>query len=187
MPLLNYQYFILLRSTALNQVYGNEHLDPVAFKIYTEDRKFMHNLGVVFAIVITLFLPLYNIANCELLEEFEIVKRFVKFNDPENPNSDEKSRPKLLLFRLLIFVITISFALLTDKVEVVLNFSGAIFVPLISFYMPVLANIGTWRLLGTKVSAWRYVHEYAILLLAAGMQVFSLRYSIWCQILGNAC
>lgn len=147
----------------------------------------MHALSIVFAVVITLFLPLYNIANCELLEEFDVVKNCVTLKEPNFRGQIEKSRPKLLIFRVAFLILTIAFAFLTDKVEVVLNFSGAVLVPIICFYLPVLANMGTNKLLGCKPSYLGIAHDVTIILVSMVSQVFSVHYSLWCEILGHAC
>lgn len=169
-------------------VYGNEELDPCAFKIYTSARPFMHSLSIAFSIVITLFLPLYNISNSELLEEFDWVLDFVSLHSSAEVASQEdrdKSRPRLFLFRAALFIVTIAFAFLTNKVEVVLNFSGAVIIPFICFYIPIVANLMTAKYLKQKLSIWRLLHEYALLIIAAAVQGFGIYYSIWCQILGK--
>lgn len=232
-------------STSFYYVYGNENLDPVAFKIFTDARPFMHSLSIFFSVVITIFLPLYNISNCELLEEFALVKWMValKINDPnarENSSikyqkdgkdqtggvdpsmtnttqnvtlgrnsirdrpsdaarmsvrtqkliddivdseQEDKSRPKLLVFRIFIFLATISFAFLTDKVEEVLGFSGAVIIPFICFYIPIWMNILTAKLNKKPLSWGRAVHEYSLLLISAAVQGFGLYYTIWDKLL----
>lgn len=147
----------------------------------------MHALSIVFAVVITLFLPLYNIANCELLEEFDAVRNFVIMKEQNDKGEFEKSRPKLLIFRLIFFSLTIGFAFLTNKVEVVLNFSGALLVPIICFYLPVFANMGTDALLASKPSLWARAHDWTVIGVSLVSQVFSVRYSVWCEILGHSC
>lgn len=97
----------------------------------------------------------------------------------------DKSRPRLFLFRAALFIVTIAFAFLTNKVEVVLNFSGAVIIPFICFYIPIVANLMTAKYLKQKLSIWRLLHEYALLIIAAAVQGFGIYYSIWCQILGK--
>lgn len=227
-------------STSFYYVYGND-LDPVAFKIYNDCRPFMHSLSICFAVVITLFLPLYNISNCELLEEFSLVKWFVmlKVEEPNQENSsikykaggpdgplnpsvanfsqngtldrpslrdrlsntkasiktqkliedivsqdeEDKSRPRLLIFRIFIFLATISFAFLTDKVEEVLGFSGAVIIPFICFYIPIWMNILLAKHNKRPLGRFRAVHEYTLLLIAVAVQGFGLYYTIWDKLL----
>ena len=148
----------------------------------------MHSLSIIFASILVFFLPLYNIANCELLEEFKIVENFVTVKTTLNGVKVlEKSRIRLLIFRLTIFTFTIAFAFLTNKVEVVLNFSGAVLVPVICFYLPVFANFGTNKILKTPTSIYGTIHGITILLLSAVTQIFSIRQSVWCEILNNSC
>lgn len=92
----------------------------------------MQSLGLLFSLVLLLFIPLYNIANSEFLESYSFISKFV------NDKTGEKNRGRLLLYRWALFILTCSIALVTDKIEIVLNIGGCVAIPLVSFYMPVI-------------------------------------------------
>jgi len=106
-------------------------VQPIAFLYYDETQKFMQSLGIAFCLVILLFCPLYNIANSEFLASFQIVSKFI------NNKQGNTNRSKLLIYRWALFAFSCSFALITDKIEIILNLAGVIVIPILSFWLPV--------------------------------------------------
>ena len=178
-------FLFIMISVSFYFVYGGELIDPVAFKMFHAERPFMHSLSIFFAVVITLFLPLYNISNSELMEDFGAVQNFVQLVEHGKKVPGEKSRTRLLLFRVGLFLATIAFAFLTDKVEVVLNFSGALIIPVICFYIPIWCNFMLARCKKVDRPWSATLHDLTLMLLAVIVQVLGLYYSIWIQILGH--
>ena len=111
-------------------MYGNEKIQSVVFNVYDKN-SYMYACAILFCCVLVIFVPLYNIANTELLERFKWVSRLV------NDRSGDKNRTSLVLFRWTTFLIFSSLALVTDEVTVVLNLAGGLVIPLVSFYLPV--------------------------------------------------
>lgn len=101
----------------------------------------MQALGLVFCFVLLIFIPLYNISNSEFLESFGFISKLI------NEKNGEKNRFRLLIYRWLVFIITCSFALITDKIEIILNLGGVLAIPLVSFYLPVNKKLMNVRLL----------------------------------------
>ena len=153
--------------------------------MYDHSRPFMHSLSMMFGVVVTLFLPLFNIAMSEMLEDFSIVTKFLQLEEGGRKIPDEKSRSRLLIYRICLLLLTISFAFLTDKVEVVLNFSGALLIPIICFYIPIWCNFLLSSYYKTKRSVLIVLHDYLLIIIAMLVQIFGLYYSIWIQILGK--
>lgn len=178
-------FLFIMISVSFYFVFGGELINPVAFKMFHADRPFMHSLSIFFAVVITLFLPLYNISNSELMEDFESVARFVQLVEHGKKVPGEKSRSRLLIFRVALFLTTIAFAFLTDKVEVVLNFSGALIIPVICFYIPIWCNFMLAKFKKVHRPFFANLHDLTLLLIAFVVQVLGLYYSIWIQILGH--
>ena len=66
-----------------------------------------------------------------------------------------------------------------------LNVAGALVVPVISFYIPIILNFlgdGIYKLKRNKL--W-VVHDLLVFLAAMAVQFLALKYSIEVQILGN--
>ena len=91
----------------------------------------MYASAILFCCVLIIFVPLYNIANTELLERFKWVSRLV------SGRGGDKNRTTLVLFRWTTFLFFSLLALITDEVTVVLNLAGGVAIPLVSFYLPV--------------------------------------------------
>lgn len=91
----------------------------------------MQSLGIMFCIVVLIFVPLYNVANSEFLESIQFVSKWV------NNKNGNKNRGRLLVYRWALFVASCAMALITDKVEIVLNLAGCLVIPIVSFWLPV--------------------------------------------------
>jgi len=103
------------------------------FNVYDKN-SYMYACAILFCCVLIIFVPLYNIANTELLERFKCISRLV------SDRSGDKNRTSLVLFRLASFIFFSSLALITDEVTVVLNLAGGLAIPLVSFYLPVASD-----------------------------------------------
>lgn len=112
-------------------VYGNEKMPSVVFYVFPVDSN-MFLLAIVFCCVLIIFVPLYNISNAELLERYQVIKKFVSLED------GDYNRTNLVILRLGCFLAFSLLAFITDEVTVVLNLAGGIAIPLISFYLPVI-------------------------------------------------
>jgi hypothetical protein len=105
-------------------------MPTVVFNVYPTD-SLMFLSGILFCGVLVIFVPLYNIANTELLEQISWIKKLVVDQDGEN------DRTKLVVFRWIGMGVFSGLAMLTEDVTVVLNLVGGLVIPLISFYIPV--------------------------------------------------
>lgn len=130
-------------------------------------------------VLLTLFTPLYNIANSELLEEYKPIARLI------SKRNGQICERRLFLFRATLFMLCCSFAFLTDKVTIVLNLGGAIVIPIISFYLPVLVNFMYADVYGVKRSYLMILHDLVVVLFGVAVQALSLDYTIKNQFLGG--
>lgn len=111
-------------------VYGNEKIQSVIFNVYSQDSK-MFLCAIVFCCVLVIFVPLYNIANTELLERIGWIGKLV------GDGTGDKNRTAVVIFRIISFLFFSAIAMLTDEVTIVLNLAGGLVIPIISFYIPV--------------------------------------------------
>lgn len=118
------------------------------------------------------FTPLYNISNSELLEEYDWAYKFL------NDEDGEVNEKRLFFFRSVLFIFSCSCAFFTDKVTVVLSLGGALVIPIISFYLPVLLNFMYEAVYKKKRSKWMHLHDFMIVLFGFAVQVLSLSYTI---------
>ena len=153
--------------------YGKEGVRPIAFEFYDSiERPYMYYLGVAFCFCLIMFVPMYNIADSELLEHYEAIGSKLK-------NSDgEMNRTKLLLFRWCLFLISCAPAFLTDKIELVMNLGGSLVIPVISFYVPVTLNYMNTKNQGRKIGIGQTIHDSFIVLCGIAVTVLGLTYSI---------
>lgn len=112
------------------------------------------------------------------------MRRFI-----QNKNKST-NRSRLLIYRWLLLLITSASALLTDKIEIVLNLAGSIAIPIISFYLPVIMPKG--RILTEKIicnflysraykkpMGWLWgIHDTLIMIVVLLVQFFGVKYSI---------
>lgn len=105
----------------------------MVFNVYDRN-SYMYASAILFCCVLIIFVPLYNIANTELLERFKWISRLV------TDRGGDKNRTTLVLFRWTTFLFFSSLALITDEVTVVLNLAGGLAIPLVSFYLPVASE-----------------------------------------------
>ena len=92
---------------------------------------------------------------------------------------------RLFTFRALMITVSCMIAYLTDKVEVVINLGGALVIPIISFYLPMLVVRTHAIVYNIKRSIFWKLHDACIVLLGVGVQFFALKYSIEYQILNK--
>lgn len=153
--------------------YGKEGLRPIAFEFYEQaERPFMYFLGAAFCLCLIMFVPMYNIADSELLEHYQVIGSRLK-------NADgEMDRSKLLLFRWTLFLLSCAPAFLTDKIELVMNLGGSLVIPVISFYIPVALNYMDAINQGRKVGLKHILHDSFIVLCGLAVTVLGLIYSI---------
>ena len=105
-------------------------MQKVVFNVYPTDSTMFFS-GIIFCAVLVIFVPLYNIANTELLERINWIKKLIIDKDGEN------NRTKLVVFRWVGIGVFSGLALLTEDITVVLNLVGGLVIPLVSFYLPV--------------------------------------------------
>lgn len=113
------------------QVYGNENIEKVIFNVY-DIRSYMYLCGIAYSAVLIIFVPLYNIANSDMLETFDWIKKRIQDKD------GDKDRTRLIIFRWIIMGCFSILALLTEDVTIVFNFAGGLAIPFISFHLPVV-------------------------------------------------
>lgn len=146
----------------------------------------MYLSALFFCAVLVIFVPLYNIANTELLEKFKVIKRLLV------DEAGEKNRTSLLIFRWITFGVFSALALITDEITVVLNLAGGIAIPIVSFYIPVdsqmtqyLLNFLYAKAYKKKMGLFWMIHDGLLLILAFIIQVVVLYYTIKVQFLGG--
>lgn len=133
----------------------------------------IYYVGCSIFVLLTFFVPLYNIANSELLEEFSIVKNMITDNKKK-----DKNRWRLFILRAILLIVSIAPGLLTEEVAVVLNLAGGVAIPIISFYLPIILNFMSEKAYGLKRFILWDLHDVIIFILSIGMQVMTLKYSI---------
>ena len=111
-------------------VYGNEKIQSVIFNVYSQDSR-MFLCAIVFCCVLVIFVPLYNIANTELLERIGWIGKLV------GDGTGDKNRTAVVIFRIISFLFFSAIAMSTDEITIVLNLAGGLVIPIISFYIPV--------------------------------------------------
>lgn len=134
-PLIAYTFafigfLFIMFSLGFYFVYGNEKVETVIFNVYPKDSR-MFLCAIVFCCVLVIFVPLYNIANTELLEHIGWISNLV------SDGAGDKSRSALVVFRILSILFFSALAMTTDEVTVILNLAGGLVIPVISFYIPV--------------------------------------------------
>jgi len=163
----------VLFSLGFYLAYGVEGLKTIAFEYYDRvDQPFMYFIGVAFCFCLLMFIPMYNIADSELLVHFPSI------GDNLKDSEGEIDRFKLLLFRWFLFILSCAPGLLTDKIELVMNLGGSIVIPVISFFLPVALNFMNSKNQGRVVGVGQILHDGFIVLCGIGVMVLGLQYSI---------
>jgi len=151
---------------------------------YNESSPVFNLFGVVFVLVLLIFIPLYNISNTEYLENYRFFSLMLHYKN------GEINRRRLLIFRWAVFLLTTSLALLTDKVEVVLNLVGSLFIPIISYHIPVCKNSFylVFNFLQAKTSRkprglFIVTHDVFVVLIGLVIQGLGLFYTIKYQVI----
>ena len=116
---------------------------------------------VVF-VLLTLFVPLNNISNCELLEEYKLAKNMIEVQG-------QRSNFRLFLFRAAAITISCALAYITDEVSVVVNLVGAVIIPILIFYLPMLMNTMHAKVYGIKRNNFIKLHDFVMVLLSVGV------------------
>ena len=91
----------------------------------------MNIVGLIFCVVIAVFVPLFNIANSEFLEVFKQISGFI------NNKNGEKNRTRLLIYRWILFVVTTAFSFIGRGINDYLALISVLTIPIASFYIPV--------------------------------------------------
>lgn len=166
-------YVFSVFSLSFYLAYGAEGLKPIAFEFYLRAVKpFMYYMGVAFCVSLIPFVPIFNIASSELIEQFGFFKSI--FKDP----SGTTRRVPLLLFRYLLFVVSCSPALITDKIELVMNLGGSLIIPVISFFIPVLLHYMHRKNFELPFNPWIMLHDGFIFCSGILVLVLGVMYSI---------
>lgn len=137
----------------------------------------MYFSGIVYSIVLIIFVPLYNIANSEMMEGYEWVSRLVTDKD------GEKSRPRLVIFRLICFSVFSILALITEDVTVVFNLVGGIAIPYISFYLPMFLNFMYDRAYKRNRNCFVRFHDFLMIIAGFVMQGLIIQYTVSVQLI----
>ena len=149
--------------------YGKDSIISNTILFYPEtSRPIFYTIGLLYSLTLILFIPLLNIANSEQLQEISIIKSCIEVD------AGELSVITLVVFRWLLLILTIAPAMLTNKIEVVLEFSGSLVVPFISFYIPVTVK---WTFAKSKgvVLGWQAViHDSMICMFGTAILVLGL-------------
>lgn len=141
--------------------YGSDNLKGDAFQYYPhESRPVMFYCVLGLFVLLTLFVPLYNIANCEILEEFKWAKKFLV-----NKTSGQSSELRLFMFRVTVMVFSCSVSYITDEVAIVINLAGAIVIPVLVFYFPIILKQVHSKIYGVKRSILARIHDCLVFLI----------------------
>jgi hypothetical protein len=108
-----------------------ENGKEIIFDYYPKGSNFMYVLVCIVNGSIGSFIPFYIIANMEVLEAFQSVKDWLKYED------NTTNRWKLMLLRVSGTLVACGASMISDNVTVVTGFAGAVFMPMISFLIPV--------------------------------------------------
>lgn len=157
-------------------VYGNEHLLPVVFNVYSKESN-MYLCAILFCCVLVIFVPLYNISNTELLERIGWIKNLV------SDAAGDKSRMALVVFRWCCFLFFSLLALITEEVTVVLNLTGGLVIPIVSFYLPFTMNFILEKAYKRPRHWFMRAHDAVLLILGVIIQVIIMQYSIVNQLM----
>lgn len=153
--------------------YGDGNIQTIAFLHYPENSKlFLYTMGVVFCIFLLLFMPMFNITNSDLFEHVPLIRKWIY-----DPISGQRNRVKLTIFRLILFSLSSLPALLTDKIELVINVCGSLAIPFISFYIPLLLRFMNEKNHGRSLSWQAKIHDLVILVFGTATMVLGLTYS----------
>ena len=76
-------------------------------------------------------MPYLNIVNTEYLSDVGIVTYFI------NDKKGVVNRTRLLIYRWIVLILTCLIAFFTNKVEIVENISGSLYIPALSYGLPV--------------------------------------------------
>jgi amino acid permease len=137
----------------------------------------MYLSGVAYCTVLIIFVPLHNIANSEMLEGYQWVSKLILDKD------GEKSRPKLVLFRLMCFAVFSILALITEDVTVVFNLVGGLAVPYLSFYLPFFLNFMYDKIKKRKRNIFSKLNDILLILAGFFIQGLILHYVISVQLI----
>jgi hypothetical protein len=121
----------LLGGFGFYTIYGLENGKEIIFDYYPKGSNFMYVLVCIVNGSIGSFIPFYIIANMEVLEAFQSVKDWLKYED------NTTNRWKLMLLRVSGTLVACGASMISDNVTVVTGFAGAVFMPMISFLIPV--------------------------------------------------
>jgi len=123
----------LLGGFSFYTVYGNDS-EEMIFSYYPKGGNFMYILVCIVNGSIASFIPFYIIANMEILENFASIKNWLYYEDQTT------NRYKLALLRVAGTIVTGGCSMVSDDVTVVTGFAGSVFMPLISFLLPIIAS-----------------------------------------------
>lgn len=153
--------------------YGIEGLRPIAFEFYPQDtRPYLYAVGLIFCVCLLLFVPMFNIADSDLLEHYEFIG--LRLRD----ETGKRNTTRIIAFRWILFIISALPAFITNKIELVMNIEGSVVIPFISFYIPVALNYMNEKNHNRKVSKWQNLHDLFIFLCGMGFLVLGLTFSI---------
>lgn len=133
----------------------------------------LYFIGCLFYITVMIFVLLFNISNCEIFEEMEAVKSLLK------DKNGQISRVYLVLFRVAALVLSSIPALVTDDPAIVLNVGGAVVIPVISFYLPIICNFLIAKATNQPRSIFWIVHDILFFIVSVGIQVMAVRYALF--------
>jgi O-antigen ligase len=126
--------------------------------------------------LILFFIPntIYNLlSNCvfggEILEDISFFKKRIV------DSNGSKSRVKLFLMRITLFSFQMIAPILLNQAQLVLNFSGSLFTPLISFFCPLILFYSYTKDRNIVVSGKRKVHDLLVVSYCIGLAVFGLK------------
>lgn len=111
-----------------------------------------------------------------MLQEYKVISRILESKE------EEISEIKLYFFRAFLFILSCLAAFLTDDVTIVINLGGALVIPVISFYLPMLLNFMYHKVYKIKRSRFMEFHDYLIVIFGVGVQILSLSYTIKYQL-----
>lgn len=159
--------FYTLICLSFYYAYGKDNILSFLLLFYPPDTKpAYYAFGLVFCMALILFFPMYNISNSEILQERPWFKNMLQ------TETGEISTVKLVLFRWLLLILSAAPALITNRVELIVGFSGSLVAPLISFYLPVAVRAMHDQSKGRPVRILTILHDIVILIFATAITVF---------------